>query len=146
QNFTVNDLEVTLNLTSPNNSNLDIQLVSPDNTTIQLVRNHLNGFGQVVTPPAGVTQVGMTGSNLGEITTAGVTFRVGTAFDDNAPRSIADPSFTGPYIAHFTPEVGNLDVAGHTTGVQADDTTKISGTWQLLVTDHNNDGTTAPSL
>ncbi len=136
-NFTVNDLSVTLDVSDANLNELDVQLVSPSGTIIQLFKNQTDGLGNTISPAQGIS-----GANLGEITTNKVTFLVGTAFDDNAPRSIADGSFAAPYIGRFTAEAGaKLD--GATVAGQAGNSPNISGTWTLVVTDHKNEGETS---
>ncbi|HKI38793.1 MAG TPA: proprotein convertase P-domain-containing protein, partial [Gemmataceae bacterium] len=127
-NFNVNDLQVTLDLTDPRVQDLTIELDAPGVSPG-------NGIFLVEYPTSKIS-----GANLGEITTGGTTYDVGTVFDDDAPRSISDASFTAPYIARFTPQVGKLDIPGVTTGTNVD-----NGSWTLRVTDNVNDNTaTAP--
>jgi hypothetical protein len=146
-NFTVNDLSVTLNIFHPHLDELDIKVVSPTGVIIQLIRDRTDGFGNTVDqfgnpiPPSGSPAAGITGANLGEVGINGVTktgFLVSTVFDDNAARLITDPGYAAPYTATFRAEGGNLDVpliAG-----QLGNSPNISGPWQLIVTDHKNDG------
>jgi subtilisin-like proprotein convertase family protein len=117
--FTVKDLEVTLDFTDPRVQDLTVVLVTPDGVSITLIN-----------------QNGVTGANLGEIAAGNTT--LGTVFDDNAPRVINDPSFAAPYIGHFRPQVGTLDIPGVTTGVSST-STHIAGLWKLKVTDNVND-------
>src|SRR5205823_5026613 len=112
--FTVNDIEVTLNLTkskanppspnpaivTPTDNDLQVVLQTPAGLKLTLVRNQIDGYGNILwtLPNNQGFPRGISGANLGEITTGANTYQIGTVFDDNAPRSIADNSFTGPYI------------------------------------------------
>src|SRR5262249_29607135 len=89
--FTGNDLEVTVDITHPDLSNLALDLLSPLGNTIHLLKNHIDGSGSAVTPAQGVT-----GANLGEFNG----WNLGTIFDDAAPRTIKDASFVAPYVGH----------------------------------------------
>ncbi len=143
-NWIVNDVSLTLDITDPTLSGLSISLTSPDGTVIQLLDNEVDTSGN----PTGL---GITGANLGEITTDGVTFDVGTVFDDDAPAPITTGAIGAPKIGRFTPEgtaagtEEDLDVAGKTVGV-AINSAAIAGTWTLSVTDSRNDRGAAAAI
>jgi subtilisin-like proprotein convertase family protein len=120
-NFTVNDVQLTLDLTDANINELTIELdppgVSQGNGIVLVQQGDVvgpNGFGEL-------------NGNL-----------VGTVFDDNATQAITDPLYSSPYIGTFTGHpgaAGMLDIPGVTTGVGASD----NGTWTLQITDNVND-------
>jgi subtilisin-like proprotein convertase family protein len=131
-NFTtLSNLEVTLNLKHPNLSQLQILLVSPNNTTITLVNNRIDETG------ASKTGVGITGTGMGIFN--GTEF--GTTFDDNAPRSITDTAGSNTnFLGMFVPELGAFSVFDGLTAAQ------LAGTWKLEITDFVHDTTTPMQL
>ncbi|MDB5311736.1 MAG: regulatory domain of in-like proprotein convertase [Gemmataceae bacterium] len=136
------DLNVSIALTHPNIGQVSVVLVAPDGTRITLVRNRLDGAGNVrsvngvnlglnAAPNLGVPTYGFGGGRQSTVPVNGPA--VGTVFDDEAPRQINDPNNVAPYIANFQPEGGNLSQFFGMTPAQ------LSGTWKLEIFDSRND-------
>ena len=101
---TIDDLEVTLDLTEPNMNQVSIVLIPPtgsDLEPITLLSNLTNDANQAT------NLVGLNGANLGVLTDVvngtTVIHNVGTVFDDDAPRVITDGTAAAPWIGHFEP-------------------------------------------
>ena len=88
--FTVNSLEVTLNLLAPDLSQLSIDLVQPGagGATIHLVQNRLDATGATLAQ-------GISGAGLGELNGN----KLGTVFADNAPDRSPTPASPPPTLA-----------------------------------------------
>jgi subtilisin-like proprotein convertase family protein len=132
-------LDVTLELTHPNLSDLLVQLISPvipgvnggQPVVLTLFRNAVDSSGKAITPAQGIG-----GANLGMLNG----FALGTDFDQTAARKINDPTSAAPFIGHFRPEVGSLDAPF--AGLLAD---QLNGVWTLKITDlHALTGTNPP--
>ena len=134
--ITLSDLSVSMNLIEPSgNAEISAVLIAPDGAQITLFTNAINSAGTAIG-----NNFGLAGNNLG-IAASGQA--IGTIFDDNATRNIANNSgAAAPYIGTFRPEFGSLDAlfAGMTP-------TELSGTWTLQITDNRADGTNpSPTL
>lgn len=126
--FTINDLDVTVNLTHPTLSQLLVELIHPNGEdSITLIQNG-------VTAANVATNNGIAGANLGILNG----FQIGTVFDSQAPRIITDVNAAAPYTAHFRPEVGSLNALVNNVPGGA-----VSGDWTLRITDFRAD--TAPT-
>ncbi len=143
----ITDFNVTINLYDKNLDGLRIQLIAPDNTTITLVRNHIDGLGNAISGQ-GLTS----GANLGMFEvpsnaahgagSVSSTYTAGTTFDSESPTSIQGG--TGNYVGNYRPEVGTLSsfFSGKTAS-------QMSGQWTLVFTDvrdNDSDGAPAPPL
>ena len=135
----LDNLTVTLDLTHPTDSNIQIVLQAPNGSAITLVENQTNAAGM------NNTGVGLTGANIGVFgeSTTNPGIDVGTVFDDNATRNIFDPNAggtngnTAPYIGHFQAEDGSLDSFVKSLAASND----INGTWTLEITDFRTETT-----
>ncbi|MFO0926214.1 MAG: proprotein convertase P-domain-containing protein [Gemmataceae bacterium] len=149
--FIVGDLDVTLNLTHPNLSQLNIVLVSPGGKRIRLLYNRMTGdgkedgrnaFNDKFGVPDNADSVGLGVVNADR--DHGFSQQIGTVFDEDAARFINDAGATAPYVAHFRPEGSNpfygADTLDSFNGL-AGDSPDVSGTWQLEITDYKTDGT-----
>ncbi len=127
------DMEVTLNLVSPDVGNLQVQLTGPTasgaNATVTLffAKKDTAGNDSPV-PNFGLPHT----ANLGETIDAnGGSHPVGTVFDTQSARLINDPNNVAPYVAHFRPEAGSLSVFDGLTRAQLD-----KSVWTLKITDN----------
>ena len=143
--FVVGDLEVTVDIVDPHLSNLQMVLTSPTGIQITLLNNHIDGSGNVISPPQGVADAASSANGIGTVNAdpnAGFSSDIGTVFDQNAPRPITDgSSASAPYAAHFQPEVGSLADFNGEKGGAAD----LTGLWTLQLTDVKFDNTPAPN-
>ncbi len=130
---------------------LNITLTSPTGTTFTLVRNSINNAGTVIANQ-GVTDAANMGVINSVANTPGAAYSVftdpnansteksgpgvATVFDDRAARRINDATATVPYVGHFKPELGSLDLTFG--GLSC---ANMLGTWTLTVTDVANDAT-----
>lgn len=119
--FVVSDLDVTINLTHGNLAEVRIELISPQGTTIPLLRNAVDDAGNA-------TNQGMSGVDLGVLNG----FSLGTVFDSQAPRVITDGTAGDPHVGRFRPEAGTLNVFNGFAGTS----NEISGTWTLRIIDY----------
>jgi subtilisin-like proprotein convertase family protein len=126
---TIKDVDVTVNITHQDLSQLRVDLVPPVGSglpTIPLILNRVNSSGAVISAAQGIT-----GTNLGVLTSTGNS--VGTVFDQEAMRSINAGS--GPFVGHFTPDTGLL------SALYNQNASLMNGTWRLRVTDNFSSAT-----
>jgi Putative Ig domain/Proprotein convertase P-domain len=102
---TLASVRASVQITHPNDSDLDLHLIGPDNTTVELS-----------------TDNGETGNDYG------TDCATPTIFDDTASISITSPSASPPFTGSFRPE-GTLDDLRRKTG------SAVNGTWILRVGD-----------
>lgn len=121
----LSDLDVTLALSHANLSELLVQLIAPTGEIITLFTNRTLANGMQLT---GMPPPGLTGANLGWLPTGSTS--VGTRFDTQAARSVADASSAVPHAHYVRPEFGGLDFFNGRTAAQ------LNGTWTLRITDH----------
>lgn len=134
----IEDLDVVVALRHPNLEHLRIRLITPNGTGITLVRNRMNSDGSS-NNPGSPPFYGITGINLGWLNYDGLS--PGTVFNQQAMREINNPTASAPYVGHYRPETGNLNIVN---GLLRNGTSSnsIVGTWTLEITDYRTDGTT----
>ena len=126
---TIRDVNVTVNITNQDLSQLLIELVPPTGSglpTIPLVLNRIDGSGAVIAANRGIA-----GTNLGVLPSTGNS--VGAVFDGDSMRSITAGS--GPFVGYFRPETGNLSLLNGFASAQ------MNGQWRLRVTDNFSSAT-----
>src|SRR5262245_4986119 len=127
----LSDLDVTVALTHPHMNQVSIELISPSNDVVTLVINRTDNTGtDIGNPPRGLPDA----ANLGVVNGR----NIGTVFDCDAPRNIADTTAATPFIAHYRPNVGSLDIFNGMTAAE------LSGTWRLRITDFRANGANQP--
>lgn len=104
---TIQDLSVSLALTSQHLDQLNITLKGPNNASLILVNNRVDGLGNGTTPanqPFTTGLPGGTAANGGIGVNNSSTSQ--TVFSDYAARRITDPNSAFPYIGTYRPEGG----------------------------------------
>lgn len=140
--FSLADLDVVVNLQNPHMSQVRIDLEAPNGVIVRLLDNRVdanNANRPNVTPP-GLFPPGLPNvANLGMVALPGQTafdfhYAIGTVFDQQAVRSITDPSATAPFVSHFRPDTGSFNSGGLNAfnGMSLAD---VNGIWRLHVTD-----------
>ena len=136
----ITGLTITLDMYHPAVQDLRIVLVAPSGASITLLQNQTDAAGNNNTGRGlNGTDLGIFGANFGTPINPGVS--IGTVFDDNATRSIFDPTATGtngvstPAVGHYRPENGSL------ASLLASGS--VNGTWTLQITDYRADASTA---
>jgi subtilisin-like proprotein convertase family protein len=133
---TLADLDITVAITEPHDSQLSLDLIPPASTgigTIHLLLSRVDGKNATIPNPGG-TSFGLPDvPNLGVNVVNNIPFQTGTVFDSQAARLIYDPANSAPYIAHFRPEVTSLSILD---GVSA---ANLNGVWTLRASDSFDD-------
>jgi len=109
-NFTIADLNTTVNITHGSTDNVELTLVSPAGTSIMLVENE--------------PFLGAVSSDF-----------LNTLFDDEQPLAITDLGTSGPYNDPLGYQPEGLVNYGPGFGLDAFDGERSSGTWFLIVQD-----------
>ena len=137
-------LDVTVNIFDTDLTHLGLTLRAPSGDTFTLFFNQVPVIGGTAD-----TGIGIGGANLGIMTYTNnniALYAMGTTFDDNATRSIFDPTsagtnaITGPAIGDYRPEQGSLDAF-----LQRELAKGLNGTWTLETNDTNTPPTTPPA-
>src|SRR5207249_4776576 len=110
--------------------------------SVTLVRNRTAANGNTLDingapiPPSGNPPRGLADqANMGRLNNN----NLGTVFDDQAARNIADNTGQdAPFIGHFRPESGSLSIFNGLTRAQV-----IGSTWTLTIIDNRNDAQSA---
>jgi len=123
----ITDVDLMLGIDHDSLSDLDIFLIAPNGTQVQLVRAR-NAQG---------TGAGLQGGDLGKTPSD---LYLGTTFDDDAARIVTDQSAGGNYTGHYRPQVEQLSKLD---GLAA---ANFNGVWTLRIVDNYASGSTTQSL
>jgi len=147
---TLTNLSVTVAIVDSSDANLGLTLVAPSGDTLTLfLPQTINGVTN--------TGRGIGGANVGTITYTMnniATYALGTTFDDNATRSIFDPTTTGTN-ANTAPYLGNFRIEGSGFGGGFNSLTSfldqeiakgINGSWKLETIETSTSAPATPSF
>ena len=142
-NFRLTDLDVTVAFVHPDFETLRMELVAPGGTVIPLFLNHRDQAGDAI------NNAGFGGNWMGIVDASrnNAIKRIGTIFDQEAPRAIDDGNAQQPWIGRFRPEPQG---GGSLADLYGRDRAAVNGQWILRFTDYrentNVPGNLAPEL
>jgi subtilisin-like proprotein convertase family protein len=143
-NFTVSDVQVTMEALIPSLPDYTVLLVAPyqsfaPDTSVHLLNAHIDVFGKNITG-IGVTggdNLGIVQDNLPDapVESTSIGTQVGTIFDDNAPMEIQDQSMTAHFAGLVAPE-STVEGGPILSDYNGQTGATLSGTWKLIVIDN----------